>query len=221
MALHTAADTGEQSTMPTITIRHRWTDAVLYSHETTDERQASGLAMRDALEAAVKSNADLSKANLFGADLSGADLSGADLSGADLSRATLFGADLSRAELSRAELSRADLSEADLSEADLSGADLSGANLSKAKVRNLTLTGPRPFLAIGPIGSESRTVFAWLTESGLRIQAGCFFGNRDEFTAQLSKTHGDNEHAQEYTAALVLIDAHAKLWAPAAVPVAA
>ena len=147
--------------MPTITIRHRWTDAVLYSHETTDERQASGLAMRDALEAAVKSSANLSKA-------------------------------------------------------DLSGADLSGA-----KVRNLTLTGPRPFLAIGPIGSESRTVFAWLTESGLRIQAGCFFGNRDEFTAQLSKTHGDNEHAQEYTAALVLIDAHAKLWAPAAVPVAA
>ena len=162
--------------MPTITIRHRWTDAVLYSHETTDERQARGLAMRDALEAAVKSNADLSKANLSKANLSGANLFGADLSGADL---------------------------------------------SGAKVRNLTLTGPRPFLAIGPIGSESRTVFAWLTESGLRIQAGCFFGNRDEFTAQLSKTHGDNEHAQEYTAALVLIDAHAKLWAPAAVPVAA
>jgi len=217
--------------MPTITIRHRWTDAVLYSHETTGERQARGLAMRDALEAAVKSSANLSKANLSGATLSEANLSratlfGADLSRANLSGANLFGADLSKADLSRANLSRAELSGADLSgatlsEANLSRATLSGADLSKAKVRNLTLTGPRPFLAIGPIGSKSRTVFAWLTESGLRIQAGCFFGNRDEFTAQLSKTHGDNEHAQEYTAALVLIDAHAKLWAPAAVPVAA
>ena len=59
-------------------------------------------------------------------------------------------------------------------------------------------------------------MFAWLTESGLRIQAGCFFGTRDEFTAQLAETHGANEHAQEYTAALVLIDMHAKLWTPAA-----
>jgi len=212
--------------MPTITIRHRWTDAVLYSHETTDERQASGLALRDALEAAVKSNADLSKADLSGADLSGANLfkanlSKANLSKADLSGADLFGAELFGANLSEAILSGANLFGANLSGANLSGANLFGANLSGAKVRNLMLLGPRPFLAIGPIGSKSRTVFAWLTESGLRIQAGCFFGNRDEFTAQLSKTHGDNEHAQEYTAALVLIDAHAKLWAPAAVPVAA
>ena len=157
--------------MPTITIRNRRTGAVLYSHKTTYERQASGLAMRDAMEAAVKSSADLSSANLRSADLSFA---------------------------------------------NLRSADLRSANLSSAKVRDLSLTGPRPFLAIGPIGSESRTVFVWLTESGLRIQAGCFFGTRDEFTAQLSITHGDNEHAQEYTAALLLIDAHARLWAPTA-----
>jgi len=58
-------------------------------------------------------------------------------------------------------------------------------------------------------------VFAWLTESGLRIQTGCFFGTRDEFAKRLAETHGDNEHEQEYTAALVLIDMHAKLWTPA------
>ena len=174
--------------MPKITIRNRWTDAVLFEHEVTDKQQASGLAMRAALEAATKARADLSGANLSGAYLSRAYLSRADLSGADLSRAYL------------------------------SRANLSGANLSGAKVRDLLLVGARPFLAIGPIGSESRTVFAWLTESGLRIQAGCFFGTRDEFTAQLAKTHNDNVHAQEYTAALVLIDTHARLWTPATEP---
>ena len=133
--------------MPTINIVSRWDSSiVLFSHETTAERQASGLAMRDALEAAAKSG---------------------------------------------------------------------------AKVKGLLLIGERPSLAIGPIGSVSRTVFAWLTEAGLRIQAGCFFGSRDEFTAQLAETHGDNEHADEYRAALVLIDAHARIWTPAAEAVTA
>ena len=149
---------------------------------------------------------NLIDANLIDANLIDADLSDADLRGAYLSDADLRGADLR---------------DANLSDADLRGAYLSGANLSGAKVCRLTLAGARPFMAIGPIGSESRTVFAWLTESGLRIQAGCFFGTRDEFTARLAKTHGDNEHAQEYTAALVLIDAHARLWAPAEAPQAA
>ena len=48
----------------------------------------------------------------------------ADLSDADLSDADLSDADLSRANLSRANLIRADLSDADLSDADLSDANL-------------------------------------------------------------------------------------------------
>ena len=78
--------------MSTIQIKHRYTGAVLYEHEPTDEQQASGLAMRAALEAAVKCGANLSGANLSGANLSGANLSGAYLSGANLSGAN--GADL-------------------------------------------------------------------------------------------------------------------------------
>ena len=39
--------------MPTITIRHRYTDVVLYEHETTQERIDSGLAMRNAYLAAL------------------------------------------------------------------------------------------------------------------------------------------------------------------------
>ncbi len=50
-----------------ITIRNRWTNATIYTHEATAERQASGLAMQDALEAAVKSGANLSDAYLSGA----------------------------------------------------------------------------------------------------------------------------------------------------------
>ena len=75
--------------MSTIQIKHRYTGAVLYEHEPTDEQQASGLAMRAAIEAAFKCNA-----NLRGADLSGANLSDTNLSGANLRGANLSGADL-------------------------------------------------------------------------------------------------------------------------------
>ena len=50
----------------------------------------------------------------------------------------------------------------------------------------------------------------------IRLRAGCFFGAREQFEAQLTAAHGENEHAQEYRAALDLIDAHARLWTPAA-----
>ena len=60
--------------MPTITIKHRDTEAVLFTHEVTDEQQSSGLAMRATLEAACKDRADLGGADLRGAYLGGADL---------------------------------------------------------------------------------------------------------------------------------------------------
>ena len=191
----------------TVNIVSRWDSSrVLFSHQTTAKREASGLAMRDAMGAAVKSGANLSDANLSDAYLSDANLRGANLSGANLSGANLRGANLRGAYLRGA---------------NLRGANLRGTNLSGAKVSGLTLIGVRPVLAIGPIGSESRTVFAWLTDAGLRIEAGCFFGSRDEFTTQLQHTHGDNQHADEYRAALHLIDAHARIWTPAAEAAAA
>ena len=97
--------------------------------------------VRAAVEAAVKSRADLFGADLFGADLSGADLFGANLFGANLFGADLSGADLSRANLSRANLSGANLSRANLSWADLSGASLSWANLSGANLSGANLSG--------------------------------------------------------------------------------
>ena len=123
-------------------IKNRFTGAVIFQCDTPDD-VSSGLAVRDALEKAVASGADLFGANLSGANLSGADLSRANLSGADLFGAYLFGADLSGADLFGANLSGADLFGANLFGANLSGANLSGADLSRAENAELVIAQTR------------------------------------------------------------------------------
>jgi len=130
-----------------------------------------------AVEAAVKSGANLSGADLSGANLSGADLSGADLSGADLSGADLSGANLSRANLSGANLSRA----------DLYGADLSG------------------YISIGPIGSRKAYFWARWEESKYMIHAGCFHGELKDFEKAVKEKHTEGIHKEEYEAAVKLL----------------
>ena len=130
----------------TINIVSRWcSTSILFSFEATDEQQASGIAMRCALEAANLSDANLSDAylsgaNLRGANLRGAYLSDANLSGANLSDANLSGANLRDANLSGAYLSDANLSGANLRVANLSGANLIDANLRDAKWGNITIS---------------------------------------------------------------------------------
>jgi len=185
-----------------IEIKHRWSDTVLFAHDAADNTLAITLAM------ALKASAYLRGADLSGADLSGAYLRGADLRGANLSGAYLRGAYLRGADLSGADLSGADLSGAYLGGADLSGANLSGANLSEG----IKLSGSRPFFQIGPIGSRNDCLQSYVTDCGIYLQAGCFFGTRDEFDLALDAEHGGNAHGQEYRAALALIDKHAELF---------
>ena len=149
----------------------------------------AGMTTRQVLEKATASKADLGCADLRGSDLYGADLRGANLYGADLRGANLYGADLGGA--------------------DLYGADLYGADLGGKK-----LTGDRPFFTIGPIGSRSDYLQAFITDAGVMIRAGCFFDTRDQFELAIAETHGMNNHGTEYLAALALIDAHAELWTP-------
>lgn len=85
-----------KTTMQTITIRHRLANAVLWTGNAAN--------LRDAAERAVKAGADLSGADLRYADLRCAGLSGADLSRADLRCADLSGADFRCTDLSRADL---------------------------------------------------------------------------------------------------------------------
>ena len=130
----------------TINIVSRWcSTSILFSFEATDEQQASGIAMRCALEAANLSDANLSDAylsgaNLRGANLRGAYLSDANLSGANLSDANLSGANLRDANLSGANLSDAYLRDANLSDANLIDANLRDANLRDAKWGNITIS---------------------------------------------------------------------------------
>jgi hypothetical protein len=128
-----------------IEIKSRFNGAVLFAIEADNWRIAVEAAVKSGadLSGADLSGADLSRADLYGANLYGANLSGADLSGANLSGADLSGADLSGADLSRANLYGANLYGANLSGANLSGADLSGANLPDDAPAKLALSRTR------------------------------------------------------------------------------
>ena len=182
------------------------------------------------LAGAYLAGANLADANLAGAYLAGANLADANLAGAYLAGAYLAGANLARTNLADANLARTNLADANLAGANLAGANLAdanlagaylagaylaGANLADAKLRDdLLLTGKRPILQIGPIGSRSASFMAHLTNKGLYLRAGCFFGTRAEFEAKLADEHDNNEHAQEYRAALEFIAVHERLWTP-------
>ena len=98
--------------------------------------------------------------------------------------------------------------------ANLDGANLDGANLARAKIKDdCTLKGERPIIQIGPIGSRCAYFAAYITDKGLRFDAGCQRQiTREVFEERLAGEHGDNIHAKEYRAALALIDVHAELW---------
>ena len=117
-----------------------------------------------------------------------------------------------------ATLRGANLRSADLRSADLRGANLGDANLRSADLRSANLgdagklTGDRPYFAVGPIGSRQDVLAAFLTEKGVYLRAGCFFGTMEEFRDKLQGEHGDNVHAIGYRAALVLVEAHYAAW---------
>ena len=194
-------------------IKHLYTDAVLFECDVPEDVQASGMATRYALEKAAKDCANLGDANLRDANLRDADLRGANLYCADL-----HGADLRGADLGGADLHGADLRGANLRGANLRGADLGGANLYCANLRGANLgaeeklIGDRPVFMVGPIGTRCDYLTAYLTDKGIHLRAGCFFGDVDTFRAKLEETHGDNDHAAEYRAALALIEKHAEIW---------
>ena len=184
-------------------IKSRFSGAVLFSLETE--------SIKLCVEAAVKSRADLRGANLDGADLYGANLCGANLDGADLYGADLCGANLDGADLYGANLCGADLRGAYVRGAYLRGADLRGAKLKYGDI-DLVLVGERPILQLGPMGSRSDYLLAFITDGGVYVRAGCFWDTLEHFAAAVKEQHGTNVHAVEYKAAISLIKTHAKLW---------
>src|SRR5574337_578147 len=176
--------------MALIEITCRFSGKVLFSHD------AENNSVRLALEVAIKAGANLAGANLAGANLAGANLAGADLSSAYLARANLAGANLYSA--------------------NLYGANLAGANLYSADLAGKEkLIGQRPIFQIGPVGSRGAYLLAFITDSGLRIRAGCFYGTKEQFIEKVKSDHGDTNHAKEYMAVVALIEKHAEISTPA------
>ena len=99
------------------------------------------------------------------------------------------------------------------------GTKFYGTKFDGTKFQKSTFNGKkiveceRPIFLIHPLGSDQHTLLAINTDKGIHIQTGCFNGSVDEFNAALKKKHGDNLHAQEYTAAIKLVELHFKLWA--------
>ena len=199
-------------------IKNWFSGSVIFEAEVEGDSQNVRLGL--AVKMAFGARADLTGAALTGAVLMGADLTGAALTGADLTGAVLRRADLTGAVLTYAVLRRADLTDAVLRRADLRRADLTGAVLRRADLTGAVLMGDtkliggRPVLQIGPIGSRSDYLMAFITNKGLYLQTGCFLGDLAQFRAALAKTHNSDLHATEYSAALQLVFSHVELWTP-------
>jgi hypothetical protein len=114
-----------------IEIKDRFTNKVIYCCEAE--------TIKEAIEQAVRTNANLENANLVNADLVNADLRNADLRNANLENADLRNAYLRNANLVNADLRNANLENANLRNADLRNADLRNANLVNANLVNAYL----------------------------------------------------------------------------------
>ena len=124
-------------------------------------------------------------------------------------KANLYAANLGSANLESANLRSANLRWANLRSADLRSADL---------YEGCKLVGERAVFQIGPIGSRCAYLTVFLTDKGIHLRTGCFFGPIEEFRKALESTHDGNVHGKEYAAALDLILKHAELWMPGEEP---
>ena len=61
------------------------------------------------------------------------------------------------------------------------------------------------YLCISPMGSRfDFTTFFRAKDKKINVKCGCFRGDIDAFSAQVQATHGDNQHAKAYMAAIEL-----------------
>ena len=77
---------------------------------------------------------------------------------------------------------------------------------------NALVKGTRDIYWISCIGSrDGTTTFFRNANTGISVSCGCFYGTIDEFAAAVTKTHGDNEHAQAYRHAIEIAKLRIKL----------
>lgn len=54
------------------------------------------------------------------------------------------------------------------------------------------------------------STFFCCSDSAVRVQCGCFYGNLDEFRVKVKETHGDSKMAREYLMIVDLMELHFK-----------
>ena len=68
--------------------------------------------------------------------------------------------------------------------------------------------GDAHYLTVGPIGSRGGFTTFFRTKSlEIGVTCGCFRGNIQEFAKKVEETHGGNDHARRYAAAIELAKA--------------
>ena len=94
--------------------------------------------------------------------------------------------------------------EAEGDRASLDGASLIGARLVEASLIGASLGGWTIF-NVGPIGSRNATLTYKRKDGFEEIMTGCFRGTLAQFEEAVTRTHGDNAHAQAYRRAVAFI----------------
>ena len=97
---------------------------------------------------------------------------------------------------------RAVLRGADLRGADLRGADLRGADLHWAVLRGADLRGAVGIASTGPVGHESRTIYAVRHDGGPMIQAGCWWGTVPDTIERIERDYAGSPLREAYIAAV-------------------
>ena len=66
------------------------------------------------------------------------------------------------------------------------------------------------WITVGPQGSRNTILTAVASkEHGMRWWVGCQLGiSTDDFREQIKKTHGENDHAQDYLALIAFVESH-------------
>ncbi len=68
---------------------------------------------------------------------------------------------------------------------------------------NAHVSGDDTWMAFGPAGSrDDFTTFFACADGSIGVTCGCFCGNLDDFAKKVQATHGDNDHAKIYKAAI-------------------
>jgi len=103
------------------------------------------------------------------------------------------------------------LMDANLRGADLGDADLRGADLGRADLRCADLRGAKGIKMFGPIGAESRFIYANWKDGKVMFQIGCFYNTMSKAIEAIKKKYGDSLEGKDYISAIQMIN-RMKYW---------